>query len=113
VTSQTPSVDYRTIRSGLGAELALSDTLVLGFDGAWLQSLSAGQIAEWFPRATVGGVEAVLFATYDLTQVFFARAALTYQRTYFDFNAKPEDELVAGGATDQYLAMSVGVGVNL
>lgn len=113
VTSQTPSVDYRTIRSGLGAELALSNSLVLGFDAAWLQSLSAGQIAEWFPRSTVGGLEALLFATYDLTQVIFARAAITYQRTYFDFNAKPDDEIVAGGATDQYLATSVGVGVNL
>jgi hypothetical protein len=111
--SPAPSVDYRMIRSGVGAEFALSDAISLGVDGAWLQFLSVGEIANWFPRASAGGVELSAFATYNVTPAVYARASAAYQRTFFDFNSKPGDKNVAGGATDQYLAMSVGAGVRL
>jgi hypothetical protein len=109
----TPSVDYRTIRSGLGAEFTLSDAVSLGVEAAWLNYLSVGDIGRWFPRASVGGLEAGLFGIYNLTQGVYARASVGYQRTYFDFNSKPGDKNVAGGATDQYLAVSLGAGVKL
>jgi hypothetical protein len=112
-TTPTPSVDYRTIRSGVGGEFALSDALLLGLDVAWLQSLSAGQIAQWFPRSTSAGVELALIGTYRVTQLIFARAAASYQRTFFDFNARQGDARVAGGAIDQYLAFAIGAGVCL
>ena len=109
----TPSVDYRMIRSGAGAEFELSDTFMLGADAAWLHILSVGDIGTWFPRSTAGGIEATLFATYALIPGVYARASASYQRTFFDFNPRPSDKYAAGGATDQYLAMSVGAGIEL
>jgi hypothetical protein len=113
VRTPTPSVDYRSIRSGLGVELALSDSLLLGLDAAWLRLLSVGDIGKWFPRASAGGVEFAMLASYRMTEATFLRATAAYQRTFFDFNSRPGDKNVAGGATDQYLALSLGMGVSL
>ena len=107
------SVDYRMIRSGAGAEFSLTDAIRLGLDASWLNVLSVGDIGKWFPRASAGGLEAALFATYRLTPAMYMRAAATYQRTFFDFNSQPGDKNIAGGATDQYLALSLGAGVAL
>jgi hypothetical protein len=118
VSSPTPNVDYRMLRGGAGGEFVLTDTITMGIEAAWLQMLSVGQIGEWFPRATAGGVEAGVDATYAVTPRFFARAFGNYQRVFFDFNSKPEDTdregvKVAGGATDTYLTFGLGAGVRL
>ena len=118
IASPTPNVDYRMMRVGGGGELALTDTIALSMDLAWLQMLSVGQIGQWFPRAQAGGVEATMDATYAVSPRFFARAFGTYQRVFFDFNSKPEDTQrdgvkVAGGATDTYLTFGLGAGVRL
>jgi hypothetical protein len=112
-SAPTPSVDYRMVRMGAGTELALSDTLLLGLDGAWLHFLEVGDIGKWFPRATGAGLELAASATYSLTQGVFARAGVSYQRAFFDFNPRPGDRYAAGGATDQYLSVSVGAGIQL
>lgn len=113
LVSPTPSVDYRMVRPGVGAEFAIDDALRVGIDGAWLLIVSAGEIARWFPHSTAGGLELSAFATYHITSSLYMRADATYQRAYFDFHSKPEDSRIAGGATDQYIAMSVGAGVSL
>lgn len=113
VSSPMPNVDYRSVRSGAGAEFSLTQRFSLGLDAAWLQVLSVGEIGEWFPRATAGGVEVMLAMNYALSQHFFARVTAVYQRTFFDFHSQPGDKQVAGGATDQYLTAAVGMGVNL
>ena len=111
--SPAPSVDYRTIRSGIGGELSLTRTFALGLDAAYLGYLSVGEIGRWFPRATAGGVELGMFATYAITSGVHARLSAAYQRTFFDFHAQPGDKNIAGGAIDQYLAVSLGAGVQL
>lgn len=108
-----PSVDYRTIRSGVGGELALSDTLRVGIDAAWLHFLSAGDIASWFPRTTVVGFELALSGTFRMLGDVYARATAVYSRAVFDFHAQPDDRFVAGGALDQTLALALGLGVQL
>lgn len=113
VSAPTPSVDYRSIRSGLGAELALSDSLRVAFDAAWLSFLSVGEIARWFPRATAAGLELSLASTYRVTGNIFTRVAAVYSRAFFDFHAQPGDQYIAGGALDQSLALALGVGVQL
>lgn len=113
VRTPSPSVDYRTLRSGLGTEIVLTDALALGLDAAWLNFLSVGDIGKWFPRATAAGFETALYGTYAMTDDIFMRLAASYQRTFFDFNSRPGDKNVAGGAVDQYLALSLGAGVKL
>jgi len=113
VPAPAPSTDYRSIRSGLGGELSLTDSLQLGLDAAYLNILAVGEIGRWFPRSTAGGVELGLFATYAITQGVHARLSAAYQRTFFDFHAQPGDKNIAGGAIDQYLALSLGAGIQL
>jgi hypothetical protein len=109
----TPNIDYRMIRSGAGGELSLPRAISLGIDAAWMYVLSAGEIGSWFPRATVGGMELAMYATYALSRHFYARVSATYQRNFFDFHSKPGDERAAGGATDQFLTASASLGVGL
>jgi hypothetical protein len=109
----TPSVDYRSIRSGLGAEFALSQAMRVGLDAAWLRFLSVGDISRWFPRATAGGVELALSGTYHITSDVYTRLAAVYSRAFFDFHAQPGDKYIAGGALDQSLALALGLGVQL
>ncbi|MET0343553.1 MAG: hypothetical protein ABW252_21255 [Polyangiales bacterium] len=113
VSSPTPNVDYRILRSGVGTELALGRRLGLGIDASYLHILSVGQLGEWFPRATARGVELALSASYAITNYLFARVAGTYARSAFDFKSQPGDAFAAGGATDQFLTASMGMGVNL
>ena len=113
VTPPTPSVDYRSVRSGVGAELALSESMRVALDAAWLNFLSVGEIARWFPRATAAGVELSLASTYRVTGNLFMRASAVYSRAFFDFHAQRGDRYVAGGALDQTLALALGVGLQL
>jgi hypothetical protein len=111
LAAPTPDVDYRMVRTGAGTELALTQALGLGFDAAWLHVLSVGEIGRWFPRASAGAFELALNVSYALGHRMFARLTGLYQRTAFDFHAKPGDRKIAGGATDQVLTASLGIGV--
>lgn len=111
--ARTPQIDYRSIRSGAGTELTITDAMALGVDVAYLKFLSVGELSEWFPRASAGGVELALTAHYVLTKHLFARVSAAYQRNFFDFHSRPGDARAAGGATDQYMTMSIGVGASL
>lgn len=113
ISSPTPNTDYRMVRSGLGGELALTDSFRLGLDAAFLNFLSVGDIGKWFPRAEAAGFEIAAAASYNLTPGVFARFAMSYQRAFFDFNGQPDDTYRAQGATDQYLSVSLGAGVRL
>jgi hypothetical protein len=113
VSSPAPSVDYRMIRTGAGAEFALTDSINFGLDAAFLSFLSVGDIGKWFPRAEAAGLEVGAAASYNLTPGLFARAGLSYQRAFFDFNGQPNDKYRAQGATDQFLSVSVGAGLRL
>lgn len=109
----TPGVDYRALRSGVGAELKLADGVSVATDFAWLTMLSVGELGTWFPRATASGLELALHASYALSEHFFARLSGSYRRAVFDFHAQPGDPRVAGGATDDVLTLSAGAGVSL
>lgn len=113
ISSPTPSVDYRMIRTGAGGEFALSDSITFGLDAAFLSFLSVGDIGKWFPRAEAAGFELAGSASYNLTPGIFARAAASYQRAFFDFNGQPNDKYRAQGATDQFLSVSVGAGLRM
>lgn len=113
VAAPTPSVDYRSIRSGVGSELALSDSLRVALDAAWLSFLSVGEIGRWFPRATAAGIELSLASTYRVTGNIFTRLSAVYSRAFFDFNVQRGDPYIAGGALDQSLALALGLGVQL
>jgi hypothetical protein len=109
----TPDIDYRMIRTGAGSELRLTEVLGLALEAAWLHVLSVGEIGKWFPRATAGAFELGIQLSYALGHHMFARLGASYQRMAFDFHARPGDRKIAGGATDQLLTASLGIGVGI
>jgi len=113
VAVQTPGVDYRALRSGLGAEFKLAEGVAMGLDAAWLTMLSVGELGTWFPRATANGLELLVQVSYAITAHCFLRASGSYRRAVFDFHPQPGDARVAGGATDEVLTLSAGAGVSL
>ncbi len=110
-TAPVPDVDYRSLRFGLGGKVALMQRFKLGMEAAWLLISSTGELAnkEWFPQAKGNAIEGTLYADITLIGALDARARVSYQRAYFDFNSKVGDTRVAGGAADDYISGGLGL----
>lgn len=105
-----PDVNYRVVRAGLGIRLALSDRVAVHGSADYLHVLDAGPLTgDRFPRATVRGVDLDLGAGYSFTDNFEAQVSVGLRRYGFDMKVQPTDTLIAGGATDEYLSMTIGI----
>lgn len=105
-TSPVPSVQYSFLRVGIDAQIALTPSLQLRPRIGWRQVLDAGDISSdaWFPRASIQAMDAEFTVVYRLLPSLELQTGVQLQRYAYDFGAKPEDTLVAGGAVDQYLS---------
>jgi len=63
--------------------------------------LSAGAVADRFPHASVGGVEAAAGGAFRIRPGLEARATVSYRRFFYAANPVPGDTFVAGGAVDE------------
>lgn len=112
VEAPVPDVDYRAARFGGGGKFQMMSRLALGLDATWLMINSFGELgsAEWFPGITGSGLQGELFADVSMWKTLCARASVSYQREFFSFNSNPGDTRVAGGASDDYIYASLGLG---
>jgi hypothetical protein len=108
-TSEVPSVEYHFVRGGADARFVVG-ALALIVDGSYLGVLSSGAVGSYFPRATVGGVEARAGAAYALGAGFHLCFDASYTRFFYTLNPVPGDAYVAGGALDQMATASLGLG---
>jgi len=108
-TTQVPSVEYHFVRAGLDARFLLG-ALSLYVDGSYLGVLSTGPVGAYFPRETVGGVEARAGVAQSLGAGFLLSAEASYTRFFYTLNPTPGDAYVAGGALDQMVTASLGLG---
>jgi hypothetical protein len=108
-----PSTSYSHLRAGLEARFALSEQFGLGIALAYLPTFSTG-VEKWFPRATANGIEGEVKFGYAMSKSLELNAAFGLQRFALAFNPTLEDantgKLIAGGAVDQYLSMTLGMG---
>jgi hypothetical protein len=107
-------VDYKQIRAGLSARIPLSDSFALlgGFDYLHLLSMGELRSTAYFPGATGhggAGSAGVAFALPWLKGLE-GRATLDLRRYVFTMNPLMGEPQIAGGATDQYLGLNIGVG---
>jgi hypothetical protein len=111
----TPNVDYRFVRMGGEGEFAVSDKFSLGARAAFLWLLSVGEIGTdtWFPRISGNAFESTAFAAFALSPKLDLMLSAGLTHYFFDFGAKAGDPLVAGGATDDYITVSLGLRVSL
>ncbi|HET6147869.1 MAG TPA: hypothetical protein VFH68_10085 [Polyangia bacterium] len=106
----SPNVTYHVLRAGLGTRAALSSHFSLRASVDYLSVLSAGAFTSTaFPRASANGVDVSLGAGYGIGKTFEIQAAGALRRYGFDMRSRPGDTNIAGGASDQYLSMVVGI----
>ena len=108
IDTQTPAVAYRFARISVDARVPLGRFALLASAG-YDVVLSAGSVADRFPHAKVGGVEATLGATYRVTRAIEVFAGASYRRFFYAMHPVPGDALVAGGALDELYGLQGGV----
>jgi hypothetical protein len=108
-TTEVPSVEYHFVRAGADVRF-LVDALSLYAGGSYLGVLSTGPVGTYFPRETVGGVEARAGVAYGLGAGFQLSLEASYTRFFYTLNPVPGDAYVAGGAVDQMASASLGLG---
>jgi hypothetical protein len=110
-SATSPDVSYRSVRAGLGARLALSSRIMIRASADYLHVLSAGPLNgdNRFPRATVRGVDLTMGVGYTFVDSLEAQLQVGLRRYGIDMKARPDDQLIVGGAVDQYLSMTMGV----
>jgi outer membrane biosynthesis protein TonB len=113
-----PDVHYHYLRFGLDARINVSK-LVVGAHVAprFLTSMSElDKRGVWFPGATGSGLDLGLMLGWQLKPWLMPAAGLDIVRYGFDFNnlpAAPPPRVIAGGATDTYASVWLGVLANL
>jgi hypothetical protein len=105
------STAYSYMRLGLEGRVDLGGDFALSAALAYLPTFSTG-VELWFPNSSATGIEGELELGYALSSSFELDAKLAFQQFGLSFNPTIEDaragELVAGGAVERYLAMSLG-----
>jgi hypothetical protein len=106
-----PDVRYQAARAGVGARLGLGARFSVRASADYLHVLSAGPLNDdgHFPRATAQGMDLSGGAGYALTDAFEAGVTVAWRRYGWDMKVAPGDALIAGGAIDQYLSVTVGL----
>jgi hypothetical protein len=98
---ELPGSTYRYLRAGVDGRLEVwKIVLMAGFDYLAVQSSSG--VADRYPHATVGGIDAVLGIGIPFAGHFEARTGLHYQRFFYSMHPVVGEPSVAGGATDEY-----------
>ena len=70
--------------------------------------------ATYLERALQGNVTITVLEAPAIPRIGVGEATVpNLQRVFFDFNSKPGDATVAGGATDNYVTAGLGAGVHL
>ena len=110
-----PDVRYNFVRIGGEARVRFSKVLLGGHIAPRiLTSMNQVDLAGvWFPGATGSGLDFGLMAGYGVLPFMDVMISADFVGYGFDFNAIPADPkvapVVAGGATDRYNSLSLGV----
>jgi len=109
-----PNYSYGFIPGLLDVRVDLGRTVALAGNGGYLFVTSDG-IAQsgYFPRATVGGIQAGLTLIIAIYRPVELRLGADYQRFFLAMNSKPGDANVAGGAVDQYLESTLALAISI
>ncbi len=119
---QVPAANYGHIRAGGGARVGVNDKLSILAGGAYLHLLTYGELKDvYFKFATGRGGEGYVGAAYALPWLsgLEARALVDFRRYVFAMNSEQNDLKdnlkdpqvgAAGGATDQYLGLTLAFG---
>ena len=100
-----PDVEYKFVRLGVDGRVHVQRAL-LGAHFGYRRIRDAGEIqqANWFPRSSVGGVDAGVLGGYEIVRGVDLIAGFDFRRYFYSMNPEPGDPNIAGGALDEYIA---------
>ena len=104
-----PAAQTTAVRLGFDARLLLTGRLSLLWGGAYLLTISPGEIYDRFRRPSVFGVDGELGAAFGIVPGLEARLTVRYTRYVASFKPVIGDQIVAGGALDEQLQFGLGV----
>jgi hypothetical protein len=107
-TGQLPSVNYRFVRAGGDMRYEFLSAFSAFGGGSYLDVLGTGYTAALFPRASVGGLEGHVGASYLLAKGWELSLSAAYMRFFYSANSVPGDGAVAGGALDEQTRIVAG-----
>ena len=104
-----PSAQYSFLHGGLDGRF-IHGAFSAHVGASYLGVLSTGDFGKLFPRASVGGVAAVVGVSDRITSHIELSLDVGYTRFFYSLHPVPGDPYVAGGALDQMGTVSLGVG---
>jgi hypothetical protein len=108
-----PPTNYGFVRVGADAYLRVAGGLYFG-TSAGLRILHArGGLDDWFPNNHGAGVDLGARFSYHIGAALRLGVAADYHRYVFGLNPRPGDFYVAGGAHDNFLRVSLVLGVRV
>lgn len=112
-TLTTPDVNYVGVRIGAGGRFFVTDRVLTGIEGAYRLVTNPGtgpndvRSANYFPQATAGvAFDGGAFVGVKIFDFLEARVSADYRRYVF---GKMTGKLSVAGASDDYLALNLGV----
>lgn len=110
-----PNAAYTALRPGLAGRFWLGERISLSPHFAWRVVMAAGDVtgADWFPRASVGGLDAGLSVGVAVVGPLELQIAGTYRRYFYSMNPEVGDARVAGGALDQRVSATLYLAFHL
>jgi hypothetical protein len=100
-TAPFPSVSYQFVSAEGEVRIPIRRFAVTA-GGGYLFVLSAGDVAQRFPQASEGGIDANLQGAFTILPGLEARLTVSYRRFFYSMNPVPGDSYVAGGALDEF-----------
>ncbi|HZH02142.1 MAG TPA: hypothetical protein VEY30_00075 [Myxococcaceae bacterium] len=110
-----PDVAYSFLRIAAGGRFALSEDIALGGHLGYLLVTGTGELGSetYFPNVGGAAAELGLFGSYALSETLDVRLGIDLRRYFFSMNPEVGDPVIAGGATDQYVSFTAGLGLRL
>jgi hypothetical protein len=114
---QVAGVDYRHVRIGSDVRMPIGSGASLVAGGHYLYSMDAGDILnkeKFFDGNALGG-EGSAGVVFPLSfyKGLEARVGADFRQVVFKFTPTTADARIAGGATDRYIGLNLGLGYNL
>jgi len=108
LAAESPSVAYRSLRVGLDGRFVFGKVALEAY-AAYDAVLSGGPVADRFPHARIGGIDASGGPTFALDDHWSVRLKIDYRRFFYAMNPVPGDSHVAGGALEEIYGVRGGL----
>jgi hypothetical protein len=110
-----PDVQYQWVRPALGFRWQILAPLALSGHFGYQFVFDAGQLSSlaFFPRMTIGGLDARLAITWNFLPWLGARLGAQFLHYFSDMHSQAGDPYIAGGSIDQYFNADIGLVIQL